>query len=391
MSEGSEPGPRKRVLFLFSDTGGGHRAPTQALTQALELEFPGQFDSTMVDFFREYYPSPLRFAPELYPPISRVPKAWGLSYRASDGRSRSRAVSTMAYPYVRRAMRRLLQENPADVIVSVHPLVNFTIMRAMRRAPRPFVTVVTDLVSTHAFWFDRRADLVVVATDQARQKAIDYGIAEGNLRTIGLPVAEAFNHPLPDRDAWRAEHGWANDRPVILVVSGGDGMGPVRRVVKAINEAGLAASLVVICGRNTELRADLQRWDWQMPVHLYGFITDMPAFMSAADMLVTKAGAGSISEAFICGLPMVIFARLDGQENGNVRYAVSEKAGVWAPRPREVVAALRRWVEDPDVRAVAAGASARAARPQAAREIARVIADQVGVRSDTKLGSGVGG
>jgi len=380
MSEGSQPDPRRRVLFLFSDTGGGHRSATEALVEALELEFPGRFDTTMVDFFREYYPSPLKFAPELYPPISRVPKAWGLSWRASDGRGRSKAVSTLAYPYVRRATNRLLRENPADLIVSVHPLVNSTIMRAMRRAPRPYVTVVTDLVSTHAFWFDRRADLVVVATEEARRKAIEYGIAEGNLRVIGLPVSDAFNNPIPDWAQWRTDHGWANDRPVILMVSGGDGMGPVRRVVKAINEARLPASLVVICGRNEELRTDLSRVAWNIPVHLYGFTKEMPAFMSAADMLVTTAGPCSISAGFICGLPMVIYARLDGQEDGNVQYAVDQKAGVWAPRPREVVETLRTWIEDPQARAAAAQASSNAARPLAARQIARVIADQMGVR-----------
>jgi 1,2-diacylglycerol 3-beta-galactosyltransferase len=380
MSDIPDSDPKKRVLFLFSDTGGGHRSATEALIEALELEFPGRFETRMVDFLSQYYPSPLKFAPELYPPISRVPNAWGLSFKASDGKGRTKAVNTMTYPYVRRAIRRLLYENPADLIVSVHPLVNSTIMRAMRRAPRPYVTVVTDLVSTHAFWFDRRADLVVVATEQAKEKAIEYGIPEGNLRVIGLPVGDAFNHPLPDREAWRAERGWANDRPVILMVSGGDGMGPVKRVAKAINEAGLKASLVVICGRNEELKADLGKVHWQIPVHLYGFTREMPEFMAAADMLVTKAGPGSISEAFISRLPMVIYARLAGQEDGNVSYVVEHKAGVWAPRPREVVDALRGWVEDPQARAAAAEASGKAARPEASRLIARVIADQLGIR-----------
>ncbi|MBA3019771.1 glycosyltransferase [Propionicimonas sp.] len=380
MSEVSDSVPLKRVLFLFSDTGGGHRAPTEAMIEALELEFPGRFETRMVDFFRQYYPSPLKYAPELYPPISRVPKAWGLSFKASDGKSRSKAVATLTYPYVRRAISRLLAENPTDLIVSVHPLVNQTLMRAMRRSPRPYLAVVTDLVSTHAFWFDRRADLVVVATEQAKEKAMEYGIAEGNLRVIGLPVRESFNHRLSDPAAWRSEQGWANDRPVILLVSGGDGMGPVKRVAKAISEAGLAASLVVICGRNEELKAELERVKWQLPVHLYGFVSEMPKFMAAADIVVTKAGAGSISEAFICGLPIIIYAKLAGQEDGNVTYVVEHNAGVWAPRPREVTDALRTWIEDPAARAEVAAASAKVARPDAARSIARVIADQLGIR-----------
>jgi 1,2-diacylglycerol 3-beta-galactosyltransferase len=351
------------------------------MIEALDLEFPGRFENTMVDFFRKYYPSPLRFAPEIYPPISRVPQAWRFTFKASDGRNRSRAVTQISYPYVRRGAQRLIRENPADLIVSVHPLVNTHLMRAMRNSPRPYITVVTDLVSTHALWFDRRADLVVVATDEAREKAIEYGIAEGNLRVIGLPVADRFNHHPDDRMAWRERMGWRTDLPVILLVGGGDGMGPLKRVAKAINEAELAATLVVICGRNAELRADLERVDWNMPVHLYGFTTEMPQFMAASDMLVTKAGPGTISEAFISGLPLVLYSRLPGQEDGNVSYVEKLRAGVWAPRPREVVDALRRWVEDPPAREKAAAASRRAAKPDAARQIARLIADQVGVDS----------
>ncbi len=379
MPEPVGPQPRKRILFLFSDTGGGHRSATEAMIEALELEFPGRFDVQMVDFFRDYYPSPLKYAPEIYPPISKVPQAWGFSFRVSDGKGRTRAVNALAYPYLRRAAQRLVKENPSDLIVSVHPLVNTTLMRAMRRSPRPYLTVVTDLVSTHAFWFDRRADLVVVATDEAKAKAMEYGIPEGNLRVIGLPVAERFTHPLADRDEWRDRMGWRRDLPVILLVGGGDGMGPLKRVAKAINEARLRATLVVICGRNAELKADLEAVDWRMPAHIYGFTTQMPQFMAAADMLVTKAGPGTISEAFISGLPLVLYARLPGQEDGNVTYVEELKAGVWAPRPREVVDALRRWVDSPEARLAAAEASRRAAKPDAARRIARLIADQAGV------------
>lgn len=375
------PEPKKRVLFLFSDTGGGHRSATEAMIEALELEFPGRFEPRMVDFFREYYPSPLRFAPEIYPPISRMPQAWRFTFRAFDSKGRARAVTQISYPYVRRGAKRLVRENPADLIVSVHPLVNTHLVRAMRHSPTPYLTVVTDLVSTHALWYDRRADLVVVPTEEAREKAIEYGIAEGNLRVIGLPVAERFSTPLDDRTAWRLRMGWRTDLPVILLVGGGDGMGPLKRVAKAINEARLKATLVVITGRNTELRADLEQVDWKLPVHLYGFTTEMPQFMAASDMLVTKAGPGTISEAFISGLPLVMYARLPGQEDGNVRYVEKLRAGVWAPRPREVVDALRRWVDDPVAREQAAEASRRAAKPDAARRIARLIADQVGIVS----------
>lgn len=370
---------RKRILFLFSDTGGGHRSATEAMIEALELEFPDRFDCAKVDFFRDYYPRPLNKAPEIYPPMSRVPRAWGLSWKASDTRSRTNVLNDLSYPYLRKAAKRLVRENPADLIVSVHPMVNTHLARAMRKSPRPFITVVTDMVSTHAFWYDRRADLVVVPTEAARQRAIRHGIPAGNLRVIGLPVADRFRQPLADRDAWRREMGWRTDLPVILVVGGGDGMGGVKRMAKALNDSSLKASLVVICGRNEALREDLEAIDWALPTHIYGFTRDMPGFMRASDIMVTKAGPGSISEAFLCGLPIVLYARLPGQEDGNVDYVVDGGAGVWAPRAAEALATVRHWVGDPSARTAVAAASARLARPDAGRQIARLIAEQVGI------------
>lgn len=369
----------KRLLFLFSDTGGGHRSATEALIEALGLEFPGRFDCSMVDFFREYYPAPLNKAPEIYPEWSRVPQAWGIPWKASNTRGGTNVLNDLSYPYLRKAAKRLVAENPADLIVSVHPLVNTHLARAMRKSPRPFLTVVTDMVSTHAFWYDRRADLVVVPTERAKANAIRYGIPAGNLRVVGLPVAERFRNPLPDRDAWRRRMGWRTDLPVILVVGGGDGLGGVKRIAKALNKADLDATLVVICGRNEELRRDLEAVDWNLPAHVYGFTREMPEFMRAADIMVTKAGPGSISEAFICGLPLLLYSRLPGQEDGNVDYVVENGAGVWAPRVRDALAVLRQWVTDPVAREQAAQASARLARPDASRQIARLIAEQVGV------------
>ncbi|MEA4945762.1 MAG: glycosyltransferase [Propionicimonas sp.] len=368
---------RKGILFLFSDTGGGHRSATEAIIEALELEFPGTFATSKIDFLRGF-PPPINRAPELYPPLSKY-GAWGASFHTFNTRRGANALADVAYPYVRKAAKKLVEDHPADLIVSVHPLANSIVTRAMRKHPRPFMTVVTDMVTTHAFWFDRHADLVVVPTEVAKQRGVEFGIPAGNLRVIGLPVDERFRAVPSDRMAFRRRVGWREDLPVILLVGGGDGMGPVKRIAKAINEDAPQAQLVVICGRNESLRAELEGLDWNLPAHLYGFTTQMPDFMWASDIMVTKAGPGSISEAFICGLPIVLYSRLAGQEEGNVDYVVDGGAGVWTPRPREAVEVIRHWVDDPAARERVAAASRALARPDASRQIARLIAEQLGV------------
>jgi 1,2-diacylglycerol 3-beta-galactosyltransferase len=374
----NDTAPRKpRIVFLFSDTGGGHRSAAEAIIEALELEFPGRYDTEMIDFFKDYSPPPLSYAPDIYPPISRFPDVWGFYYHISDGKRRTRAVNNLVYPYVSRAIHKLVRENPADLFVSVHPLVNTPVLRAMRKVPRRFMTVVTDMVSTHAFWYDRRADLVVVPTDQARERGKCYGVPEEKIKVVGLPVANKFCNPPADRDALRDRLGWRKDKPVIMLVGGGEGMGPLEQVAHAINESGMDTALVVICGRNKSLHERLEHHEWNIPVYIYGFVREMPDFMAASDILVTKAGPGTICEAFIAGLPLVIYSHMPGQEDGNVFYVVDEKAGIWAPHPERVVEALRLWIEHPEERLKAAENCRRVAKPDASRQIARLIAEQL--------------
>lgn len=374
---------RPRILFLFSDTGGGHRSAAEAIIEALRLEFDNMFSIDMVDVFKDYAPRPLNYMPDWYPKMVRVPQAWGLGYRLSNGTRRARLITDSAWPYVRRQVVTLLDQHPSDLIVSVHPLANAPVLRALGKNKPPFFTVVTDLVTTHALWYHPKSDLCIVPTEAARQRALIFGLPSSKVKVIGLPVADRFCQSPGDRGSLRARLGWPKDRPVILLVGGGEGMGPLEKTAHAIAETCTRAALVVIAGRNQNLKARLQAYEWPIPTFIYGFVREMPDFMRAADILVTKAGPGTISEALIAGLPMVLYSRLPGQEDGNVAYVVSEGAGVWAPRPEKIVSALQTWIQNPDQRHQAAMACRRLARPKAARQIAHLLAEKVGVT--TKL------
>jgi 1,2-diacylglycerol 3-beta-galactosyltransferase len=385
-----------RILFLFSDTGGGHRSASEAVIEALNEEFDGRVTTDMVDIFKDYAPRPLNYMPQLYPRMVRVPEAWGLGYRLSNGRRRARLITGGAWPYVRNAIRTLVAEHASDLIVSVHPLATAPTLRALGNQRPPVVTIVTDLVTTHALWYDRRTDLCIVPTEAARQRAIKYGLRDEQIALVGLPVAQRFCHPPGDRNALRAQLGWPQDSPVVLLVGGGDGMGPIERTAHTIAEANLAVAgkgnataknsvaLVVVAGRNQSLKERLEAYPWPIPTYIYGFVREMPIFMRAADVLVTKAGPGTISEALIAELPMILYSRLPGQEDGNVTYVESEGAGRWAPRPEQIVSVLREWIEYPERRALAVTACRRLARPQAAHQIAHLLAEWVSISQERK-------
>jgi 1,2-diacylglycerol 3-beta-galactosyltransferase len=235
-----------RILFLFSDTGGGHRSAAEAVIEALEGAYPNRFDIRLVDAFKEYAPRPLNYLPASYPFMVRSPRAWGLGYRISNGHGRARAMTGIAWPYVRAASRHLLADTKPDLVVSVHPVLVAPVIRALGHDRPPVLTVVTDLVTTHALWYHHRVDLCLVPTESARQRALAFGMRPEQVDVVGLPVSERFCQPVSDPLRLRQELGWPPDRPMVLVVGGGEGMGPLYEIARALASKGGNLGLAVV-------------------------------------------------------------------------------------------------------------------------------------------------
>ena len=372
---------KKHILLLFSDTGGGHRSAAEAVIEALELEFPHAFTTEMVDFFKDYAPMPFNRMPDLYPQLVKAPQLWKAGFYATDGRARARAITSAFRPYATRAVKKLLANHPSDVIVTTHLAANSIGLWALgKNRTRRFISVVTDPVTTHALWFDKRADLILVPTEYARERAIDYHMPPEIVHVVGQPVADQHCAPPGDKHALREKLDWPQRKMVVVIVGGGEGMGPIEQTARAINESGLNVALVIVAGRNEGLKRKLDERDWKIPVRIYGFTRDLPDFMRAADVLITKAGPGTIAEALNAGLPMILYSHVPGQEDGNVTYVQREHVGVWAPTPQRVVQTLARWVEDREERERYASNCKRVARPDAARTIAHFIAGQAGIK-----------
>ena len=159
----------------------------------------------------------------------------------------------------------------------------------------------------------------------------------------------------------------------MLMIGGGEGMGPLEETVRAVDSAKLDLKMVVVAGRNKDLKERLENADLRTPHEILGFVENMPDLMNAGDIIITKAGPGTISEAFSAGLPIILYSRMPGQEDGNIDYVLGKGAGVWAPEPGDVVDTLKTWIENPNLRRKIAGTSKNIARPDASRKIAGEI------------------
>jgi 1,2-diacylglycerol 3-beta-galactosyltransferase len=370
----------RQVVFLMADTGGGHRASASALVEALRLLHGDAVRCQVVDVFTGYGAWPLCRAGDYYEPmVDRHLWLWRTLCLISNQPLLWRSVARTAQIWQADGLQRFAADYPADLYVSVHPLLNHAPRRVVRQrySQARFATVVTDLASAPRPWFDPGVDLLSASCPAVQAAALRAGVPAERIRVIGLPIRLQFSQMQLDQTQARAALG-LEARPTALLLGGGAGIGALDQIATALAPvlARRGGQLAVICGRNEALRNRLAEQAWPAPTRLAGYVDNMPLWMAAADLLVTKAGPGTIAEALACGLPMVLSSFVPGQETGNVRYVEENGVGVYCSDPEQIAVLLNRWLE-PGNRTLQAMRERTwaLAQPDAALEIARALAD----------------
>lgn len=363
---------QRTILFLIADTGAGHRSAANAIRNAIMLisqeeqeawyarqrdgiedvsipATPPTYRIEIVDAFNEYSHFPLRGLIKLYGPTIRYnPRLYGRAFHLSNHAFSVTAVETVATPLIRDGLLRLITSVRPDVIVSVHPLLNHLTVRALQDLGLhiPFITVVTDLVSVHYSWFAPGVDSYIVPTEQAKQLYLKRGLDSERVHVLGMPIDPKFTFPVERKEELQRKLGLEPGIPVVLLVSGGEGSG-LWPTVQAISKARVNVQLMVVTGRNKRLYTYLERIgsSLHVPAKIYGFVQNMPEMMHASDVIVTKAGPGTICEALACGLPLILNSYLPGQEEGNVTYVLENNVGSIVHNSLELVDVLRRLVK----------------------------------------------
>ena len=370
---------KKRVLFLISDTGGGHRSASQAITAALdEITEPFTFDHRIDDVAAHCsfpltqlgtaYSAALRFAPPIY----------GALYHATNGRRRYRSLVRFCEPLYRERLRNLFREYLPDVIVSVHPLLNHAALRARSdaRITAPLLTVITDLGRVHEGWLIPEADAVVVPAQEVYDRARERGVPAERLRILGHPIHPKFEDLQTSKEEARRQLGLPQDTTIALLMAGGEGGGKLLATTMALAKSRIPLHLVVVTGRNAALKTKLEELAPHLPtpMTLIGYSEHIPALMRASDLLVTKAGPGTLAEASVTEVPVVVYDFVPGQERGNLDYVRSNGIGVVALNTPDVVRAVRRLVGNAERLAAMRAHQAQIAPRGSSRRIAELIA-----------------
>ncbi len=379
-----DTGTRLPLLFLISDTGGGHRSAAFAVSQALELSYPGRFAPIIEDPLRQRgAPARLRGVAALYGPCIRLtPWLWGAFWRSTNGRAAFWLCERAVFAPVYRMVGAAVAKHRPALIVSFHAITSRPAVRARNASlpSTPVVTVITDLMTPHQSWRYGGVDRIVVPTAAVQARCQLDGIAPERLTDLGLPVRAEFSagpREFGDRVRLRRALGLSGDRFLVVVAGGAEGSGDLARRAAALVRRLADVEVVALCGRNGSARRRLSRLAGKSGGRLVvkGFVDNMADWLHAADVVVSKAGPGTIAEATSCGAPLILTSFVPGQEHGNADFVAEAGAGCYRPNLRGLINQVNALRQDPAALDAMRAASARLGRPAAALDIAALLAE----------------
>ncbi|PKU74650.1 putative monogalactosyldiacylglycerol synthase 3, chloroplastic [Dendrobium catenatum] len=366
----------KNVLILMSDTGGGHRASAEAIRDAFRLEFGDEYKVFVKDVCKESAGWPLNNMERSYKFMVKHVQLWRVAFLSTyprwvesyhvflgfianyygvrirpeanpdaprhptpvhpgdvahpDSPPDGLDTARNNLPLWRGKVEAGIKKYKPDVIISVHPLMQHIplwVLKWQNLHNRViFVTVITDLNTCHPTWFHTNVNRCYCPSEEVAKRASLDGLQPSQIRVFGLPIRPSFCRAVLSKDDLRVELEMDPDLPAVLLMGGGEGMGPVKKTAKALAESLYDASEGKSIGQL-----------------IREFETQMEKWMGACDCIITKAGPGTIAEALIRGLPIILNDFIPGQEVGNVPYVVDNGAGVFCKSSKQTAKLVARW------------------------------------------------
>lgn len=367
-----------KVLIATATAGAGHLQAANALEEAWtawrpkdEVKKVDVLDFTPKVYKKAYsegYAKLVAKAPELYASVFERTDDPGRARRSAGLRRRVGRTAARGFVHLTEAFR-------PDVVLAPHFL-PLEILGGETRPSGPLlVSVVTDF-EAHAFWMDPAVGLTCVAAPETKARLMARGVPARDVAVTGIPVSPRFS-AAPSRGEARRRLGLRDDSPVLLVLAGGFGMGPVGEVVSGLGRAPGPLQLVVVCGRNEPLRQAVASLEHPHPTRVLGFTREIPSLMAAADLIVTKPGGLTVSESLALGRPLLIVNPLPGQEAANSDFLLEHGAAVKSNRPEDLPARLRTLFTSGRLAAMAKAARSLG-KPRAAEAVCKLAFKKAG-------------
>ena len=380
-----------KILIISSDTGGGHRSAAAAIVAGVQKFLESEsYAVRVVRAVEESHHLTAKLV-RLYNWILRNRQHWMkyFYWLVNHIRPETREFfhkRCIAY------VAELFERWCPHVVVSVHPLTQHLfgrVLKELKLADRiPLVSVVTD--PCYGFWKGWACDAVtlyLVASDEARQQLIDYGVAPEKIKISGMPVHPKFCFPGEEAaQAARRALGLDAEKFTVFVNAGWEGGGNIPQIFRELIRGELDVQAIFLAGKNEDLRAAAESMasEAPFPIKVIGYSDEVEKLMSAANVMISKLGGLTTFEAFACRVPIIadVINEPMPQEAGAANLIENRGAGVLLKRSKDVVPVVRRMMEDELHYSKMCAATVTLAAPNSTRQIVEEIAALI-PRSET--------
>ncbi len=367
-----------RVLLMYITMFSGHYRASVAVERAIRQLAP---DTELLNLDAAQYFNPIlsRLADQLYMRVIRsTPQVWDYMYDNPAVAVRSQPFRQWLHRYNAPKVRELLAEFQPTVVACTQAFPCGIVADYKRRTGSsiPLYAILTDFVP-HSYWLYPQVDRYFVGSEAAQAWLEQSGIPRDRIQRTGIPIDPVFAEPTDGAPRLRAL-GLDPAQPIVLVMGGGQGLGPIEQVTMALAALPEPFQLVVIAGVNAKLQRRLAKLvpNVRRRLVVLGHVQFIHELIGAATLLVTKPGGLTTSEALAKQLPMILVDPIPGQEVKNTQLLLQYQVAIRAQRWDEVPQVVSELLQSPTRLAALRQAAAVVGRPRAALEIAQLLLQQ---------------
>ncbi len=333
----------KSILIFHISEAGGHTKAAENIKEALFFYEPS-LEVININAFGYFYPRTERLVNFLYTStLKYFPFLWGKLYNRKPIAQRlsplRRRINRLAFKKLRLVLERI---KPACVVTTqAFPCGLFADLKREEALNIPLIAVVTDYYP-HCFWPHPAVDKYIVASREAKELLLGEGVEEKRIEVLGIPISIRFQDTFERRELCK-EFGFLPELKGILLMGGGWGLGPLKKIALALDKMEEEFQIIVICGKNKKLFNWFKRNKtfFKKPLFYFGYTDLVYKIMDFSDIIITKGGGITISEALAKGLGIIVTRPIPGQEEGNTRYLLHQRAIIRLDGIKEIIA----WIE----------------------------------------------
>ena len=322
----------KRILLMYINDNSGHHSASLAIEKALK-SLEGDVEVLNIDAFNYTNPILEKIINNTYMGIIKnTPEVWEYLYDNPKVVKNTQRLRELIHKFNSAKLKVLLSDFKPDVIgcTQAFPCGMVADYKKTSGEDIPLVGILTDYMP-HSYWLYDNVDFYVVPAEDTKEKLVHNGILPDRVKVFGIPIDVKFAEKF-DKDYVLQRLGIDNKLPIVLVMGGSQGLGPIREVIGWLNRLVTNFQIIVATGTNKRLRESLMRKisRYKKRLLILDHSDEVDKLMSVSSLVITKSGGLTTAEALVKGLPMIIVNPIPGQEANNAKFLLRCGAAVKA-------------------------------------------------------------